>query len=81
MPLPSGITAAAWGGAGEFPLDSSKRYCAYLLEQAIAQLPEDCETILGIFDLRGFRTRNADFGFVRFLVRAPHHSLGQLFVC
>ncbi len=55
--------------AGEFPLDSSKRYCAYLLEQAIAQLPPDGETILGIFDLRGFKTRNADFGFVRFLVR------------
>jgi len=54
--------------AGEFPLDSSKRYCAYLLEQAIAQLPPDGETILGIFDLRGFKTRNADFGFVRFLV-------------
>ncbi|KAK9821556.1 hypothetical protein WJX81_001198 [Elliptochloris bilobata] len=53
---------------GEFPLDSSKRYCAYVLEQAIARLSDDCETILGIFDLRGFRTRNADFGFVRFLV-------------
>lgn len=64
--------SSGMGGAGEFPLDSSKRYCAYLLEQAIAQLPEDCETILGIFDLRGFKTRNADFGFVRFLVHARH---------
>ncbi len=63
--------SGAEGAAGEFPLDSSKRYCAYLLEQAIVQLPEDCETILGIFDLRGFKTRNADFGFVRFLVCNP----------
>lgn len=32
------------------------------------ELDEECETILGIFDLRGFGTQNADFGFVRFLV-------------
>lgn len=69
--------SSGMGRTGMFPLDSSKRYCAYLLEQAIAQLPEDCETILGIFDLRGFRTRNADFGFVRFLVRARTTCCGN----
>ena len=37
----------------------------------MAQLPAGSETLLGIFDLRGFRNRNADLGFVRFLVRAP----------
>jgi hypothetical protein len=54
--------------AGERPLDDSKRLCAYLLERAIEGLPEGCETILGVFDLRSFRSRNADLGFVRFLV-------------
>lgn len=49
-------------------MDESKKLCAYLLEKAIAELPEGSETILGIFDLRGFGHRNADFGFVRFLV-------------
>ena len=53
---------------GERPLAESTRLCAYLLEAAIAELPEGGETILGIFDLRGFGPRNADLGFVRFLV-------------
>jgi hypothetical protein len=55
--------------AEEFPLEDSKRLCVYLLEAAMAQLPAGSETLLGIFDLRGFRNRNADLGFVRFLVR------------
>jgi hypothetical protein len=54
---------------GEFPLDDSKRLCVHLLEKAIASLPEGGETLVGIFDLRGFGNRNADLGFVRFLVR------------
>lgn len=49
-------------------MDESKKLCAYLLEKGIAEIPEGCETLLGIFDLRGFGHRNADFGFVRFLV-------------
>lgn len=52
----------------EYPLDSSKRLCVQLLEEALAGLPEDGETLLGVFDLRGFSHRNTDFGFVRFLV-------------
>ena len=54
--------------AGERPLDDSKRLCAHLLEKAVDELDDGGETILGIFDLRGFGTQNADFGFVRFLV-------------
>lgn len=42
----------------------------HLLEKAIAELPEGGETLVGIFDLRGFGNRNADLGFVRFLVRS-----------
>lgn len=53
---------------GEFPLDDSKRLCVHLLEEAIAQLPPGNETLVGIFDLQGFGSRNADLGFVRFLV-------------
>lgn len=56
---------------GERPLDDSKRLCSHLLEKAIGELDDDCETILGIFDLRGFGTQNADLGFVRFLVGRP----------
>ena len=40
-----------------------------MLDKAIMELDDDSETILGIFDLRGFGSRNADLGFVRFLVR------------
>ena len=53
--------------AGEYPLDSSKRLCVQLLEEALAGLPADGETLLGVFDLSGFSHRNTDFGFVRFL--------------
>ena len=76
-----GALAAAWtsqhftdmhpymlGPAGEWELDDSKRLCVYMLERAISQLPEGQETVLGIFDLRGFKNKNADLGFVRFLV-------------
>ena len=66
-------------GAGERPLDDSKRLCAHLLEKAIDQLDDDCETLLGIFDLRGFGTQNADFGFVRFLV--PQQTSLTLATC
>lgn len=59
-----------WTAAGEFPLDDSKRLCVHLLEEAIAQLPPGNETLVGIFDLRGFGSKNADLGFVRFLVSA-----------
>eukprot|EP00884_Botryococcus_braunii_P020362 jgi/Botrbrau1/7009/Bobra.0165s0038.1 len=53
---------------GQRPLEESQRYCAYLLEEALRMMQDDTETILGIFDLRGFGPSNADFGFVRFLV-------------
>ena len=60
----------------EFPLEDSKRLCVYLLEAAMVQLPAGSETLLGIFDLRGFRNRNADLGFVRFLVSAAPSRKG-----
>ena len=61
-------TPTCFWHAGEWELDDSKRLCVYMLERAISQLPEGQETVLGIFDLRGFKNKNADLGFVRFLV-------------
>ncbi len=69
---------------GERPLDDSKRLCAHILEKAMEDLNDECETILGIFDLRGFGTQNADFGFVRFLVcpaNTPHPTPYRITWC
>ena len=50
------------------PLVDSQRLCVHILERASDSLPEGQDTFLGIFDLRGFTSKNADLGFVRFLV-------------
>ncbi|KAK9815632.1 hypothetical protein WJX72_007170 [[Myrmecia] bisecta] len=62
------IVRAAKHFTGARPPEESKKLCVHLLEKAISELPEGGETILGIFDLRGFTSKNADLGFVRFLV-------------
>ncbi|KAG0616232.1 hypothetical protein M758_5G100300 [Ceratodon purpureus] len=46
----------------------SERHCVYLIEKAMAQLPPGCETFLGIFDLRGFKQKNGDLKFTKFLI-------------
>ena len=56
------------GPTGEFSLDDSKRLCVLTLEKALKQLPEGQDTVLGIFDLRGFKQKNGDLGFAGFLV-------------
>ena len=53
---------------GAAPLVESQRLCVFLLDRAMENIPEDQETILGIFDLRGFTSKNTDLGFVRFMV-------------
>lgn len=50
------------------PLVQSQRLCVYTLERALEKLPEDQDTVLGIFDLRGFESKNADMGFVKFMI-------------
>lgn len=50
------------------PLLHSQQLCVYTLERALEKLPEGQDTVLGIFDLRGFQSRNADMGFVKFMV-------------
>jgi len=62
------IVRAAKHVTGSAPLIESQRLCVHILERAHERLPEGQETFLGIFDLRGFTSRNADLGFVRFLV-------------
>jgi len=49
-------------------LDDSKRLCILILEKALKQLPEGQDTVLGVFDLRGFKQKNGDLGFAGFLV-------------
>ena len=75
------VVISLYSCAGERPLDDSKRLCAHLLEKAIDQLDDECETILGIFDLRSFGPQNADFGFVRFLVGTLPHAPCQQHAC
>jgi hypothetical protein len=74
------IVRAARHISGAAPLIESQRLCVYVLDRALNALTEDGgppptltagsapATFLGIFDLRGFTSANADLGFVRFLV-------------
>jgi hypothetical protein len=65
--------------AGSSDLQDSQRLCVHLMDLAVERLeaageaagpggPPPPQTVLGIFDLRGFTSANADWGFVRFLV-------------
>uniref|UniRef100_A0A7N0RAT4 CRAL-TRIO domain-containing protein n=2 Tax=Kalanchoe fedtschenkoi TaxID=63787 RepID=A0A7N0RAT4_KALFE len=45
----------------------TERLCVFLIEKALNKLPAGREEILGIFDLRGFGTENADLKFLTFL--------------
>lgn len=58
--------------ANHFParddLVESEKLCIFLIEKALSQLPLGKEKILGIFDLRGFTSKNGDLKFVKFLV-------------
>lgn len=49
------------------PVDDEK-LCVFLIEKALSKLSTGKEEILGIFDLQGFGTKNADIKFLTFLV-------------
>lgn len=49
------------------PIEDEK-LCVFLLEKALSKLPAGQHKILGIFDLRGFGSQNADLKFLTFLV-------------
>ncbi len=48
--------------------EASQTLCAYLMESAIQKLPQDTESVLGIFDFGGAGPQNIDLNFARFLV-------------
>lgn len=48
--------------------DEDEKLCVFLIEKALSRLPAGKQDILGIFDLRGFGTENADLKFLTFLV-------------
>ncbi|XP_055828046.1 uncharacterized protein LOC129896217 isoform X3 [Solanum dulcamara] len=47
--------------------DEDEKLCVFLIEKALSRLPAGKQDILGIFDLRGFGTENADLKFLTFL--------------
>ncbi|GAB4815000.1 hypothetical protein N2152v2_002046 [Parachlorella kessleri] len=56
---------------GQSPLVESQRLCVHIIDRALEQLEAEGwqqQTVLGIFDLRGFSSRNGDLAFVRFMV-------------
>ena len=67
----AGSKALSSLSADQRNLEESQRLGVYVIEQALGQLDADHDSILGIFDMRGFSWANADFAFVEFLVRAP----------
>ena len=67
---PAVVVRCARHVTGERPLRSSIELAAYVLDAAVASLPPGSDTLVGIFDLRGFGPANADLAFARFLVDA-----------
>ena len=53
---------------GEWPRESSQRLTGYFLDECVGRLGGEEAAILGVFDLRRFKARNADVGYARFLV-------------
>ncbi|KAG6633155.1 hypothetical protein I3843_12G028700 [Carya illinoinensis] len=49
-----------------------EKLCVFMIEKALQKLPTGKEDILGIFDLRGFGTDNADLKFLTFLLALCH---------
>ncbi|KAL4423541.1 hypothetical protein ABPG77_006564 [Micractinium sp. CCAP 211/92] len=70
------VVRAAKHLTGASNLQDSQRLCVHLMDRALDRLEASngsgdgpaVQTVLGIFDLRGFTSANADWGFVRFLV-------------
>ncbi|CAI9112642.1 OLC1v1013113C1 [Oldenlandia corymbosa var. corymbosa] len=52
---------------GKLDISEDEKLCVYLVEKALSKLPDGKEQILGIIDLHGFSTENADLKFLSFL--------------
>lgn len=70
MGRPVIIVAAAKHYPDKDRLLASQQLCVYMIEQALIKLKPGQEQILGIFDLRGFKLKNGDPAFVKFLIEA-----------
>ncbi|KAF5459927.1 hypothetical protein F2P56_019833 [Juglans regia] len=59
-----------------------EKLCVFMIEKALHKLPTGKEDILGIFDLRGFGTDNADLKFLTFMFDVCYYyypkRLGQV---
>ncbi|KAG8388560.1 hypothetical protein BUALT_Bualt02G0138100 [Buddleja alternifolia] len=55
---------------GEHQLYEDEKLCVFMIEKALSKLPPGKQEILGIIDLRGFRTQNADIKFLTFVFDA-----------
>jgi len=53
---------------GEFSMNSTRILIKSVLDELIEGLPDDSETILVVFDLRGFAFQNADLSLVDYLI-------------
>ncbi|KAI4342529.1 hypothetical protein MLD38_027149 [Melastoma candidum] len=60
------VVAAKHFPNAQDPIENEK-LCVFLIEKALSKLPPGQEQILGIFDLRGFGTANADLKFLTFM--------------
>ncbi|KAL2492591.1 Sec14p-like phosphatidylinositol transfer family protein [Abeliophyllum distichum] len=67
---------------GKHERDEDEKLSAFLIEKALSKLPAGKQEILGIIDLRGFRTKNIDIRFLTFAVDAFYcyypRRLGQV---
>ncbi|KAI4303840.1 hypothetical protein MLD38_039428 [Melastoma candidum] len=59
------VVAAKHFPNAQDPIENEK-LCVFLIEKALSKLPPGQEQILGIFDLRGFGTANADLKFLTY---------------
>lgn len=62
----------------EFDPSDDRKLCVFLIEKALSRLPTGNGQILGIVDLRGYRTENADLKFLTFFVRFSNQLLKML---
>ncbi|XP_030458370.1 phosphatidylinositol transfer protein CSR1 [Syzygium oleosum] len=75
------VVASKHFPAVQDPVENEK-LCVFLIEKALSKLPDGKEEILGIFDLRGFGTENADLKFLTFVFHVFYYyypkRLGQV---
>ncbi|KAK4402427.1 Phosphatidylinositol transfer protein C [Sesamum angolense] len=76
------IVEAAKHFPGKQEPREDEKLCVFMIEKALSKLPAGKQEILGIIDLRGFQTQNADLKFLIFVFDAFYYyyprRLGQV---